>query len=231
MARKSRVVGVGLPHHVTQRGNDRHDVFFQSWDRDVFLDRFFHYAGRHHLSVWGYCLMSNHVHFVVVPEQQTSLATVFGRVQSDYASYANLLRRGCGHLWQARFYSCPLDNFSAWQALAYVERNPVRAGLVRAAEDYAWSSARAHCRGRDPSARLDLSAWANAYTAERWQAVLSTALNEEAFRERIRLATSVGLPVGTVEFVKQLGKAVGRELSPRPSGRPPKRMAAAGIMG
>jgi putative transposase len=79
--------------------------------------------------------MTNHVHFVVVPQHPASLARAFGRTHSDYARYANMLRRGCGHLWQARFYSCPLDTGSAWQALAYVERNPVRAGLVERAED------------------------------------------------------------------------------------------------
>ena len=70
------------------------------------------------------------VHFVLVPECERSLARVFGRTHSDYARYANLVRRSCGHFWQARFYSCALDEGHVWRALAYVERNPVCAGLV-----------------------------------------------------------------------------------------------------
>ena len=78
MARLARAVAVGTPHHVTQRGNARQDVFFT--DREVYLNTFFDYAERYRLlRVWGYCLMSNHVHFVVVPEGEQSLARVFGR--------------------------------------------------------------------------------------------------------------------------------------------------------
>jgi putative transposase len=100
--------------------------------------------------------MNNHVHFVVVPETERSLARAFGRTHADYARYANMVRRGCGHFWQARFYSCALDDRHAWKALAYVERNPVRAGLVGSAEEYAWSSAAAHCREDGLDGRLDL---------------------------------------------------------------------------
>jgi putative transposase len=137
---------VDTPHHVTQRGNGRQAVFLTDKDREVHLDAFFDYAARYGLRVWGYCLMSNHVHFVVVPEGERSLARVFGRTHSDYARYANLLRRSCGHFWQSRFYSCAMDEPHAWEALAYVERNPVRAGLAEKAEEYPWSTAAAHCR-------------------------------------------------------------------------------------
>ncbi len=214
------MVAVGVPHHVTQRGNNRRDVFFHDRDRNVYLDSVFEYAERYRLAVWGYCLMTNHVHFIVVPDQPTSIGRVFARTHSDYARYANLLRHGCGHVWQARFYSCPLDSAAAWQALAYVERNPVRAGLVERAEEYSWSSAGAHCSGVVSKRPIDISAWRTAYTPERWQAVLRSSVGEEAFQERIREATGVGLPVGTDEFVESLGKALGRSLRAQPPGRP-----------
>ena len=85
MARTARAVAVDCPHHVTQRGNGRQVVFFADRDREVYLNAFFDYASRYSLRVWGYCLMSNHVHFVVVPERERSLARVFGRTHSDYA--------------------------------------------------------------------------------------------------------------------------------------------------
>jgi len=85
MARIARAVAVGVPHHITQRGNGRRDVFFTDRDREVDLNTFLDYAMRYSLRVWGYCLMSNHVHFVAVPESPGSLACAFGRTHADYA--------------------------------------------------------------------------------------------------------------------------------------------------
>jgi putative transposase len=171
--------------------------------------------------------MANHVHFLVVPEQEESLARVFGRAHSDYARYANLLRRGCGHFWQGRYYSCPVEEGEAWWVLAYLERNPVRAGLVRDAEEWSWSSARAHCGGEDATGRLDMAEWGRLYTPECWREVLATGVNEEALRERIREATGLGLPLGTEGFVRSLGMALNRDLTRRPPGRPPKERGVA----
>src|SRR5512143_2500880 len=116
MARNARAVVLDTPHHVTQRGNGRQDVFFTDRDREVYLAAFFDYASRYGLRVLGYCLMTNHVHFVVIPEREFSLAKVFARTHADYARYANLVRRSCGHFWQARFYSCALEAEHTWNA-------------------------------------------------------------------------------------------------------------------
>lgn len=228
MGRKARAGAVGIPHHVTQRGSGRQAVFFSGADRGVYLDTFFDYAERYGLRVWGYCLMTNHVHFVVVPERGESLARVFGRTHSDYARFANLKQRRCGHFWQARFYSCALDEAHAWHSLAYVERNPVRAAMVVAAEEYPWSSAKAHCTLHDPTGRLDLGEWSRAFTAERWRNVLCTSIEQEEIEERIREATRAGAPLGTAQFLDQLGQALGRDLRPRPPGRPRAKEPAEG---
>ncbi len=213
---------VGLPHHVTQRGNSCQDVFRTHNDRKVYLEAFSDHAAQYGLRVWGYCLMTNHVHFVAVPEQENSLAKVFGRTHCDYARYANIVRRSGGHFWQARFYSCALDEPHAWRALAYVERNPVRAGLVAAAEDYPWSSAAAHCREDDMDERLELQPWKQRYAGERWREVLRVGIEEEALRERIRTATHRGRPLGDEAFVESVGRALGRDLRWRRPGRPAK---------
>jgi putative transposase len=221
---------VDTPHHVTQRGNGRQDVFFTDGDREVYLDTFFDYAARYSLRVWGYCLMSNHVHFVVVPERERSLARVFGRTHSDYARYSNLVRRRCSHFWQARFYSCALDERRAWQALAYVERNPVRAALVDKAEEYRWSTAAAHCLEDPLDGRLDLEEWRRDFTGDRWREALRVDLREEALEERIREATRRGCPLGSEAFVERIGRTLGRDLRPRPPGRPPKQAASSKLL-
>ena len=171
--------------------------------------------------------MSNHVHFVVVPEREQSLARVFGRTHADYARYANVVRRSCGHFWQARFYSCALDARHAWEALAYVERNPVRAGLVERAEEYPWSSAGAHCGNGDLDGLLDLKLWRQCFTTEHWRRVLELGLRDAGLEERIREATRRGHPQGDGGFMERAGWALGRDVTPRPPGRPPKRTLSA----
>lgn len=194
----------------------------------MYLDTFFDYATRYNLRIWGYCLMRNHVHVVAVPEREHSLAQVFGRTHSDYARYANLVRRSCGHFWQARFYSCAMEEQHAWNALAYVERNPLRAGLVNRAQDYLWSSATAHCDDDDLKGRLELAEWRKHFSAERWQAALRVGLAEEAWQDRLREATRRGTPLGSDVFVKQLSHMLGRDLRSRPPGRPPRQEAGVG---
>jgi putative transposase len=220
MARKPRAVADGIPHHVTQRGSNKLTIFYGLPDREVYLDQLFKHAQRYGVRVLGYCLMTNHVHLLVVPERPDSLARVFGRTHSDYARYANLLRQGCGHLWQARFYSCPVEEGDAWAVLGYVERNPVRAGMVSEASLYRWSSAAAHCAGWDPTGRLDIATWRARYTPERWSEVLASSAGEEALCQRIRDATGVGLPLGSKSFVQALEARLARRLERLPPGRP-----------
>lgn len=184
---------MGIPHHVTQRGNNQQGIFSASTDREVYVTAFEKHAKRRGLRVWGYCLMTNHVHFVVVPEQETSLARTFGGVHSDYARYWNLLHGKNGHLWQGRFYSCPLERTQAWHALAYVERNPVRAGLVDDARIYRWSSAAPHCEGLRSAITIDEHDWQQVYTRARWSKVLTAGVSQEALDDRLRAATMPGV--------------------------------------
>ena len=127
MLRVARIVVPGCPHHVTQRGNNRQDVFFVEDDWRTYLRILREQSKRFGLSVDGYCLMTNHVHLVAVPTSENSLAKAVGRTHWLYTQYVNRLHRRSGHLWQNRFFSCALDESHCWQALAYVERNPVRA--------------------------------------------------------------------------------------------------------
>jgi REP element-mobilizing transposase RayT len=99
--------------------------------------------------------MANQVHLVAVPQQATSLSVLFRRLHGRYAQYYNAR----WHLWQNRFFVCALGPEHLWRALAYVERNPVRAGMVGEAAEYRWSSAAAHLSGEDPDGVLDLEWW------------------------------------------------------------------------
>ncbi len=221
MPRSRRVVAVGLPHHVTQRGNDRRDVFVQDGLRRVSLELLAEHAGRNGLHVLAYCLMTNHVHLVVLPEWEDSLANTFRHAHSRFAQYWNTEFGRTGHLWQNRFYSCAVEETLAWRVIRYVEQNPVRAGMVDTAAEYEWSSARAHC-GLEASAILDGGWWNERWTAESWASVMEEA---DADGAAIRGATFGGRVYGSVAFVRSLEALLGRRLEAGKGGRPRKQAA------
>src|SRR5438477_1231856 len=149
MARIARVVAEGIAHHVTQRGNARQVIFDDPKDRHVYLKLLRGYAQEHRLRISAWCLMDNHVHLLATPETPRALARTLGCAHSDYARYRNVQLASCGHIFQSRYYSCPVEKAAIWRVMAYIELNPVRAGVVESAEHYRWSSARAHVTGRD----------------------------------------------------------------------------------
>ena len=150
MPRIARVVVPGMPHHVTQRGNRRANVFFDDGDRRRYLLLLEDYARKYGLSVWAYCLMSNHVHFVAVPASEDALGRSFRDSHQAYSSWLNRRLGESGHLWQGRFFSSVLDDAHLWACVRYVERNPVRAGLIARAEDWPWPACRRQEQRRRP---------------------------------------------------------------------------------
>ena len=217
MPRIARVVVPGVPHHVTQRGNRRADVFFDDEDRRRYLFLLGQYAERHGLAIWAYCLMSNHVHVVAVPSGDASLGRAFRDAHQAYAAWMNRKMRVSGHLWQGRYFSCVLDDPHTWSCVRYVERNPVRAGLVARAEDWAWSSAAAHC-GR----RADPLLWPveMPWPVPDWSAYLAD--EEDADVPTIRRQTTTGRPCGSEAFIARLESALSRRLRPKKRGPRPK---------
>ena len=215
------MVFAGVAHHVTQRGNNRQDVFFVDDDRRVYLSYLKESAARYGLSVSAYCLMTNHIHLVVTPETERSLSKALGRAHLMYAQYIHRLHGRSGHFWQNRFYSCPLDEAHTHHAAAYVELNPVRAGLVRFPWDYAWSSARAHCQEkRDPWGLLDLRHWFEQMSVTEWKATLVAAAESDGAIEQLRVHTRTGRPLGDDAFVSKVETLLGRRVRIRPRGRP-----------
>ena len=144
MPRQARIVLSGYLHHVTQRGNYRQNIFFEDQDRVVYLKYFNENAQKYGVQVYAFCLMDNHVQFIVKPLAENSLAKTFRVTHQRYSLYLNNRLKQFGHRWQSRFYSCVLLGEHIAKAIRYVERNPVRAGMVQVPWQYVWSSARAH---------------------------------------------------------------------------------------
>jgi putative transposase len=211
-----------IPYHITQRGNGRQRVFFDAQDHRLYLDLLRGYAEGARLQLWAYCIMPNHVHLIAVPERAEAMASALGRTHADFARHFNLRKRTCGHVWQARFFSCPLEAAHLWRAAAYIERNPVRAGIVEHAGQYEWSSAPTHLGLTANLGFLDLSAWQTQYTRQQWNEVLETGVEEEAFGRRLQEASRCGRALGGGEFVRELEQRIGREFRAQPVGRPRK---------
>jgi putative transposase len=222
MARLPRVVIPDIAHHVTQRGNARQVILGHNADRIAYLELLRHYSEFYGLSLLGYCLMSNHVHLIVIPHSATALSHTLKQTHGRYASYWNARESSSGHVWQGRFYSCPLDESHLWRALRYVELNPVRAAMASSPESWLWSSAAAHCTPDAPARMLDMQPWQKRWTVSEWAKYLQAG-ESDVDLNALRHCTHTGRPLGSAEFVTQLEHTILRPLAPQKGGRPKKR--------
>jgi putative transposase len=200
MARLSRVVIPGHPHHVTQRGNGRARTFFEDGDYALYRDLLAANCKAAGVEVWAWCLMPNHVHLILVPSDPDGLRRALARVHRSYAGIVQARRKRTGHFWQGRFGAVVMDEQHLAAALRYVSLNPVRARLVKRAQDWRWSSTRAHLRGRDDGLT------AQAPIRDRFPdfaGLLATAPEADLFGV-LRSAESVGRPLGDARFLARI---------------------------
>jgi putative transposase len=218
MSRLARVVVPHYPHHVVQRGNRRQRVFFNDQDKLLYLRILRQQADLFSLKIWAYCLMDNHVHLLVVPEKENSLAKGIGETHRIYTTLINRREEWKGYLWQGRFYSCIVGENFLLSTVRYIELNPVRAGIVSKAWEYGWSSARAHVFNTS-----DATLAPHSFPTEMgfWTKYLLLK-EEEDFLKNIRRHVRTGRPWGSQEFVQGLERVVGRELLCKSRGRRPK---------
>jgi len=214
MARLARVVAPGVPHHVTQRGNRRQQVFFCEEDYATYKELLIEGCRSARVEVLAWCLMPNHVHLILVPKDEDGLRAALGESHRRYTRHVNSREGWRGYLWQGRFASVPMDETHLMSCLRYVELNPVRARLVRRARDWRWSSARAHLDARadglvDP-AKL-------AARVGDWKRFLGEGLGADEL-DAIRAGERTGRPLGDARFVARLENRLGRVLARRKPG-------------
>ncbi|MFH1317394.1 MAG: transposase [Candidatus Omnitrophota bacterium] len=215
MPRMARVVIPDIPHHIIQRGNRRQAVFLCDDDRKAYLDYLRLYAKPAGINIWAYCLMDNHIHLIVVPKHKTSLAEGFSESQKRYSRMINFREKWRGHLWEGRFKSYPLNELHLYAAMRYVERNPVRAKIVKKPWQYPWSSANAHVNKRKNQILdncfilKEIKDWADYISQE----------DENNDLIRFRMHCNTGRPLGDKEFIAKLEKISGRTLHVKKAGR------------
>ena len=206
MPRRNRCILPDVPCHITQRGVDRCEVFSSDLDRITYLRLLQENLSDAAVRILGYCLMSNHVHLVAIPAKEESLSILFRRLHGRYAQYYNARVGRSGHLWQNRFFACMLGPTHLWAALAYVERNPVRAGMVEKPADYPWSSASAHLTFTDQTGILDMEWWKKEKPGN-WEDLLRSDGEQES---ALRNCTYAGKPFGAETFVTAMAEKFGR---------------------
>jgi len=215
MARLARLVVPGYPHHITQRGVRSMDVFADDHDRTAYLHFMVDEARRFGVTFLGWCLMTNHVHLIAVPEREDSLARAIGEAHRRYTRMKNFKVGVRGYLFQGRFSSCVLDQRHLLAAGRYVERNPVAAKMVAKPQDYPWSSCRYHCQllERDPLVQgRTLPA-----LVDDWPSFIAGFDDEE--EKKLRRQTRNGRPLGDERFLLQMEVVTKRALRTKPAGR------------
>ena len=218
MARISRIVVPGYPHHVTQRGVRSMTVFHDDEDRLSYLRFMAEETERFGVEILSWCLMTNHVHFLAVPEREESLARSFGEAHRRYTRMKNFSEGVRGYLFQGRFGSSVLDERHLIAAARYVEMNPVRAKMEKLPWEYRWSSAAYHV-GLQESDPLVKDKTLRGLVKE-WREYL---LGGDGKEEELRMAARTGRPAGDERFVSVIEKITGRDLSKGKPGRPGKK--------
>lgn len=211
MARIARAVAPGYPHHITQRGNRRQQTFFSDEDYQSYLDLIHEWCTDYAVDLWGYCLMPNHVHLIVVPENEEALALAIGKAHFRYSRRINFREGWRGHLWQGRFASYAMDERHLLTCIRYVEMNPVRAKLVGHPAEWRWSSARAHLDGTtdgivNVGPLLDIAGteWGDFLSGE------VPSVDVAALRKHERSGRPLGDPAFVDDVENQLGRCLKR---------------------
>ena len=228
MARLARIVIPGVAHHVTQRGNRRQPIFFNQDDYSHYLRLVKEGCEKARVRCLAWCLMENHVHLVLVPETPDGLRAALADAHRRYSAHVNKREDCTGYLFQGRFSSYPMDDAHLMAAVRYVELNPVRAGLVKAAADWGWSSAASHEAGKRAKGDALTDVAALGEHVPNWRAMLRHGLEaggtdeagETAIAE-IEARISTGRPLATAEWIKAREAASGLAMAPRKRGRKP----------
>lgn len=219
MARMKRLVVPGYPHHIVQRGVRSLDIFFNDQDRSEYINYLKEHCSKCGVTIIAYCLMTNHVHLLAVPEKEDSLAKAIGESHRQYTRMINFRENVRGFLFQGRFSSCPVytDKYLL-TAVRYIEQNPVKAKIVKQPWQYKWSSAAFHCGRLEQDPLVKQSALFSDITD--WETFLFFKDHDEAdLEEKIR----TGRPFGPDTFYSIVKEITGRNSRPKSPGRKKKK--------
>ncbi|HEY9095449.1 MAG TPA: transposase [Hydrogenophaga sp.] len=230
MARLPRLSVPGYPHHVIQRGNNGQAIFLADADRQRMLDLLQVHSVRNRVAIHAYVLMDNHFHLLATPDTETGLPTMMQAVGRSYVRYFNDRAGRTGTLWEGRYRSTVIEAERHLLAcMVYIDLNPVRAGLVHAPQDFAWSS-HAHCVGQriDKLVTPHPLIWELGNTPFAREAAYLKLVQQglsSAQVTKLTEATLRGWALGEANFLEALQRQTPRRLQPGSPGRPSKAKA------
>jgi len=225
MARLARLTVTDYPHHVILRGNNRQDIFLDVRDRERMLALLLEHSRQHGVDVHAYVLMGNHLHLLLTPRRDCGLPAMMQAVGRAYVRWFNLRHQRTGTLWEGRYRSTVIDTERyLLTCMAYIDLNPVRAGLVADPAAYPWSS-HGHCIGQriDPLITPHPLFWAlgnTPFSREAAYAEMVRAGIAPVQQQALTEATLAGWALGDSGFVASLQKQTPRRVQKAHAGRP-----------
>ncbi len=225
MPRKTRMYLPNIPAHVVQRGNNRNACFFCEDDFQYYKEVLGEGLRRYQVSLNAYCLMTNHVHLLMTPVDETGISKVLQHIGRLYVAYINKTYRRSGTLWEGRHKSSLIDDEHYLLACyRYIELNPVTASMVEKPEEYAWSSYHHNAVGKPDAivtphrCYMELAS-EPALRLERYRELFRHHLSAYDIHE-IRRCLSANQVLGKSHFKAQVETALGRSLGYPQRGRP-----------
>jgi putative transposase len=198
MSRKPRLIIPKTPVHITQRGNRREDIFRDDEDKEKYIKSFQFYRKKYKVKLYAWCLMDNHVHFVVEPQNHKGLAKLFCALNTKYVRYFHAKYGATGRLFGDRYFSACLDEEHLYEAIRYVELNPFSAKMESKPGEYRWSSALERLKVRSAYYLHKLPEY---FEVNNWWAYLTENIDLEAVWSSIRSSTINGKPIGNIDFL------------------------------
>ena len=219
MPRIERGLIDGFIYHVLNRGNGKQKVFHKKQDYRVFVDLMKDAKRRHPIKIFAYCLMPNHFHIVVMVIKAKDLSRFMQWLMTSHVRRYHAHNGTSGHIWQGRFKSFMIQKDShLLTVLRYVERNPVRSGLVKSAMNWSWSSLR-ELSGKDSRIFVD---GPPIQLPKNWVQFVDESLTEKEL-EDLRRSVNRGAPFGESAWQMKVSQKLGLESTLKPRGRPRKR--------
>jgi len=217
----------GLPYHIVQRGNNREPCFIELENYQHYLELWRTISRRYGVWVHAYCLMTNHIHFLVTPGSKTAISNTLKVVGSRYAQYINHTYKRSGTLWEGRHRASLVQSQKyLLTCMRYIEMNPVRAGMVERPEEYRWSSYGVNAWGDTSWVKphedyMNLAAGKND-RCYAYRELFRIELGEEELHF-IRKAAHYCQPVGDDCFRQLIAAKYGIKMGRMQRGRPGKR--------
>lgn len=227
MGRLYRIDLPGVPQHLVARGHDRKPCFHRDLDRAVYLKYLRDESIKSESDIHAFVLMTNHVHLLATGRREHSLSKLMQHLGRRYCRYVNRVYGRTGTLFEGRFHSSLVDSADyLMNCMAYIELNPVRAGMVSAPADYPWSSYRDNAGGDPhgiliPHKRYISLGDDRVSRAQAYRRLVLEPLGGECLG-RIREAIAKNSLLGSDSFQKGIEEMLQRSVAVRPRGRPRK---------